>query len=248
MKYVECSFCHRLISANNIQKHLLRHERNPESFKQMQSVNHTELTCIYCGKNNKNKNALAQHECRCPKNPNRIKPNTIAKSHPAWNKGLTKDTDERLAKQGKTYSENCKAGLHKDRRGSNNSSSRQEVRDKISATCLEKSKQGKWHKSIAKNLHYNYNGIDLDGSWELAYAKWLDANNIKWLRPSIRFEYTYDNEVHYYTPDFYLVDTDEYIEIKGYKTKKDSAKWKCFPADKTLKVLFEKDLKELNII
>ena len=46
-------------------------------------------------------------------------------------------------------------------------------------SCLEKSKQGLWHKSLAKDMHYNYKGIDLDGKWELKYAQWLDLNNIK---------------------------------------------------------------------
>ena len=97
-------------------------------------------------------------------------------------------------------------------------------------------------------MHYKYNDIDLDGSWEYKYAIWLDKNNIKWIRPTIRFEYHLDNKIHYYTPDFYLLETDEYIEVKGYKTAKDDAKWAEFPADKKLKILFKKDLKELGII
>jgi hypothetical protein len=37
----------------------------------------------------KNKNSLAQHECRCDKNPNKI-------ATKAWNKGATKETDPRV--------------------------------------------------------------------------------------------------------------------------------------------------------
>ena len=51
------------------------------------------------------------------------------------------------------------------------------------------------------------------------------------------------NSQRYYTPDFYLPDEDIYIEIKGYKTIKDEAKWSQFPIDKRLKVLFDKGIR-----
>lgn len=97
-------------------------------------------------------------------------------------------------------------------------------------------------------MHYNYKGIDLDGTWELEYAKYLDSNNIEWKRPKERFEYIFENKIRHYTPDFYIVQGDTYIEIKGYKTKKDDAKWKQFPKDKRLKVLFKEDLIKIGII
>jgi hypothetical protein len=52
---------------------------------------------------------------------------------------------------------------------------------------------------------------------------------------------------HRYFPDFYLPETEEYIEIKGYKTERDEAKWKYFPKDKKLTILFGTELKELGI-
>lgn len=97
-------------------------------------------------------------------------------------------------------------------------------------------------------MHYNYNGVDLHGKWELNYAKWLDKNQIKWQRCKESFEYVYGDKKRRYTPDFYLIESDEYIEIKGYKTEKDDAKWQHFPKHKVLNVLFEDDLKALNII
>jgi hypothetical protein len=51
-----------------------------------------------------------------------------------------------------------------------------------------------------------------------------------------------------YTPDFYLNAIDTYIEIKGYETDKDRAKWSQIPVDIKFQVLKEKDLKSLNII
>jgi PAB1-binding protein PBP1 len=54
--------------------------------------------------------------------------------------------------------------------------------------------------------------------------------------------------LHEITPDFYLPGTDEFIEIKGYKTEKDTAKWNQFPADKKLTILMHKELKDMQII
>jgi len=46
-------------------------------------------------------------------------------------------------------------------------------------------------------------------SYELRYAKWLDENNIRWKRNLIKFPYKWqDGSLHYYTPDFYLDDTN----------------------------------------
>ena len=96
-------------------------------------------------------------------------------------------------------------------------------------------------------MHYNYKGNDLHGTWELRYAIYLDNNNIRWKRPKDRFLYNYKNKNHYYTPDFYLIDSNEYIEIKGYSNDKDYAKWKQFPKNKKLVILKYEDLLKLGV-
>lgn len=76
MTKVICEICGKEISPNNIKKHLQSHNIHPEYHThKMQHVNHEGLNCIYCGKMCKNKNSLAQHECRCAKNPNKAKTN-----------------------------------------------------------------------------------------------------------------------------------------------------------------------------
>lgn len=207
------------------------------------------LVCQYCGKECKNKNSLSNHERLCKLNPDRQISSFVAfnETKTAWNKGLTKETDERVLKMSLTYKANHEKGLHKDVSGDNNPAHNDEVRNKISKTCLRRSKEGTWHTSLAKNMHYNYNGIDLHGTYELEYAKYLDKNNIQWERCTDRFEYYYKDSYHYYTPDFYLVESGEFIEIKGYATGKDYAKWSQFPKDKKLKVLMKKDLVLLGL-
>lgn len=61
--------------------------------------------------------------------------------------------------------------------------------------------------------------IKVQGTWELEYAKYLNKNNIKWIRSkyiNLKYKLFDDDFWHTYYPDFYLVDTNEYIEIKGY--------------------------------
>ena len=66
--------------------------------------------CKYCGKECKNKNSLAQHEIRCKENPNKIISPICRKGHKSWNKGLTKETDERVKRNGESISNGYKTG------------------------------------------------------------------------------------------------------------------------------------------
>lgn len=48
----------------------------------------------------------------------------------------------------------------------------------------------------------------------------------------------------YIIPDFYLIDEQEYVEVKGFKRRNDSYKWKDFPFK--LKVIFAEDLRKMG--
>jgi hypothetical protein len=86
------------------------------------------------------------------------------------------------------------------------------------------------------------------GNWEVEYAKYLDKNNINWILNKKRFYYKSSELPRgygHYKPDFYLIDEDHYVEIKGYETQLDYDKWKWFPFK--LKILRFKDLKKLGL-
>lgn len=75
----------------------------------------TEYTCQYCSRSCIGKNSLVQHEIRCKQNPNKIKVVSgfikyNKENTGPWNKGLTKETDERVAKGANTLKENYKNG------------------------------------------------------------------------------------------------------------------------------------------
>ena len=117
---------------------------------------------------------------------------------------------------------------------------------KRSQTIMNKVRDGEWHNQhIYKSIH-RYNDINFDSNWEVLYAKYLDENKISWSRPKDRFSYIHEGKNHYYTPDFYLIDTQEYIEIKGYQTSRDISKWKHFPHK--LIIIKYNELKEMKIL
>ena len=243
---IRCEICGETISKNNLKAHLRRHENHPETFKQVYKVDHEGLECKFCKKSCKSLNSLTQHEMRCKENPDKLQHSIQGfnnQGRPAWNKGLDMSTDDRVKKNSESirhfYTTHDGWALGK--------SLTDEHRQKISDTCLRKSSEGTWHTSLAKDHHYSYRGNDLHCKWELEYAKYLDSQGVVWVRCKERFAYTYQDKEHYYTPDFYLPDEDVYVEVKGYRTGKDSAKWKQFPKNKKLRVLQYKELKQLGL-
>ena len=113
----------------------------------------------------------------------------------------------------------------------------------VQKTVSNKVALGEWH--AGKTKKFEYNGIKLDGNWELQYAKFLDKNNVKWMRPTQSFQYEFEGKKHNYFPDFYLTELNEYVEIKGRERPKDIAKQIQFPHKLT--VLRFKDLKLLGL-
>ena len=59
-----------------------------------------------------------------------------------------------------------------------------------------------------------YNSIKLDSSYEVTLAENLDHHGIRWERCS-RFPYHMNDNLHYYTPDFYLPDHNVYLDPKN---------------------------------
>ena len=210
--------------------------------------------CKYCGKECKNKNSLSNHERLCKLNPNRQESPFVKynkeKGKP-WNKGLTKEIDERVKRNGESISNSYKNGSTIAWCQGLTKETDERIRlasDKISSTISEKIKNDAWHNSFGKSKIVSYNDIDFHGRWEVEFAKYLDNLQIDWVRNTDKFEYIFDNKVRYYTPDFYIPNIDLYIEIKGYPTEKDFTKWDSFPSDKKLNIYFGDELFELGII
>jgi hypothetical protein len=202
------------------------------------------LLCKFCTKECKNDNSLRNHERLCKLNPDKqiswletnrasVKSgNNATRAHAAGIPFIT--SAETRAKQSvATKSRSPEWKLEHSKQ--------------VSKTITEKVSQGKWHTSLARRMHIDYNGVDLHGTWEHEYVKFLDDKKILWVRNKDTFPYEFEGKTRRYTPDFYLPDCCTYIEIKGYMTCKDVAKWNQFPSDKKLISLLKKDLIALGV-
>ena len=196
--------------------------------------------CQYCGKECKNLNSLRQHEIRCKSNPNKI---TVISNFVSYNNYRKQNNIP-----GKNHFTKARElGLEIP-------TVTQETRNKISESSrtrlllywanYENRKRASSYMKAAAKKHpesysganvngrtpvIDYNGIKLNGSWEVLVAKVLDEYNIQWNRPTNPFKYEWNNNTHYYYPDFYLPEYDKYIEVKGYERERDICKYKAVP-------------------
>lgn len=208
--------------------------------------------CRFCNQERKNSNSLRNHERLCKVNPERQLTHfhnlEFQKNKDGMGNGVNHYTKaKRLGLEKPIVSEDTRKKLS-DNLLQRTPEWNAENGIRISKAINAKVEAGEWHTSLAKNMHFDYNGIDLHGSWEVKYAMYLDKHCIKWIRNKDSFCYFYDGKERRYTPDFYLVDSNEYIEIKGYETEKDRAKWSQFPVDKKLIILKANDLKIIEVI
>lgn len=102
---------------------------------------------------------------------------------------------------------------------------------------ISESKKGSKNPCFGKKMvhgkriwHFQANGqwIALRSTWEIAYAIWLDAQGIAWEYEAKTFLLS-DGSV--YTPDFYLVASGEFVEVKGWLRGKWLDKYEKFCQD-----------------
>jgi hypothetical protein len=96
---------------------------------------------------------------------------------------------------------------------------------------ISQSKKGKNHPNFGKKCHSHGkrvwykcpNGeiVSMRSNWEASYADWLNQNNINWEYEPKTFE-LHDGSA--YTPDFFLPDKKQYVEVKGWLHETHKAK------------------------
>jgi len=127
------------------------------------------------------------------------------------------------------------------------------TKNKISKTLKTKQinigkKNGMFGKPTPHGKRLSYKNIWMRSSWEIAYAKYLDNQKIKWLYEPKAFDL---NNGYTYRPDFYLPKSDTYIEIKGYWRDKAKMKFNLFKklySKLKIKLIMEEELKWMKII
>ena len=257
MKFEKCNKCNRLIGLNNFNKH---HTVCKGIVKKINHINenwknkNNKYNCPYCGKEY-NKNGISthiwlNHTDDGKSHKNKLKNNIInngGNTGGGWNKGLTKETDERV----KSMSDKLKNGAAAKFYGKNNPATKKKVREILSekrSKYLEEVGNGgykniKWYK--IKNIKGEE--FIVRGSWEKITAEWLNKNNILWIR-KVYLKYNNGEYNKTYTPDFYLPNYDTHIEVKGYFSKKDKEKLGLVKEQNNIKLimLFNKDIQKIK--
>ena len=161
----------------------------------------------------------ASHIKWCTNNPNHSKykeqlktVRESRKGHSSWNKGLTKETDERVRKQAETFTEHLSSGKFRNVWIGRHHS--EETKRKIS----EIGRNNPYQRKCKKTLPYTkLDGtvVNLDSSYERFVAKFLDDHNIEWERTGI-FEWVDSTgKKHHYFPDFYIPKLNIYLDPKN---------------------------------
>ena len=201
------------------------------------------MICKFCNKICKNDNSLHQHEIRCYDNPNKIKTKhsletirKISEKMKLANSNSTrvwkKESREKIGKFSKEF----------------NSTYWTEEKRKEHSNLMKKVVQENPESYSTSNVSgrakiYTHRGIKLKGTWEVRIAEMLDENEIKWTNEIIPIPYFWNNSWHLYFPDFYLIDMDKYIEVKGYQRDRDESKWSY--VKKPLIIIKNSDIKSL---
>lgn len=117
-------------------------------------------------------------------------------------------------------------------------------------TLLQKNSRKNPHCGGETNFkRYKYKNILMDSSWEVELAKWLDHNNIKWIRSRKLLLWWTDkqgNKRRYY-PDFYLPKYDIYLDPKNtYLQQKDQLKLKQVVKENNITLIYGSNEKIYN--
>jgi hypothetical protein len=253
---IECEKCSLKISKSNYKKHINKcnGELNYWSKRKLNLIFvDNGIECNFCKKTSKNPNSKRNHERLCKLNPNRqytyIQTNQEEVLKQKQNSGFCNQYTK-AKKLGLPKPEISEETRKKRSIIGKNRSKEENIKlgEKISKTISLKMLEGTWHTYGTNAKKCYYKGILFDSSWEVKYAQWLDLNNIKWERAKERFPYVFNNYKKNYIPDFFLFETNEYVEIKGLKTLRDEAKWDQFPKEFKLTILMEKDLKNIGVL
>lgn len=162
-------------------------------------------SCKYCGKDFITNRSKGSHEGTCKSNRNLI-PRNYTRSEDYLNR-MRKSNRNRWTEEERRKKSNrmLQAVLdNPDSYSKNNVSGRVKVYEVNSSAGITKVK----------------------GKWELKVAEFLNINKIKWTNNITPFSYFWNEKWHLYFPDFYLIDSDKFIEVKGYRTDRDLEKWK----------------------
>lgn len=183
-------------------------------------VSDIQYECPHC-KVRKSKKGIGTHIWRKHGEGQTHKPFENLERKGAWNKGLTKETDERV----KRNSLNAQLAVKKLR-----SEGVEKVKGKKSEEFLKAlSIRQSLKNSGGKCKWFEVSGQKVQGTWEYKLALKFEELQIQWRKPKVNnevFFYKKDDKTKAYTPDFYLEEVELFLEVKGFWWGNDEEKMK----------------------
>lgn len=239
---IVCDKCNCNISNNNFKIHFEKCNRNPSSYIRKRNNLPICLSNKKTLSNNKNINweeiqeyYNENHTYRDIQKKYKITSSAIAK---AVKQGLlkTRTASESIALRGSLKTPKMTL----------------EMREKISKGMRKAVLEGRQKTlspygsriKIFHHISWLNNEEILHGNWERKVAEFMDNSKINWTKSKKSFTYIFESGEHEYFPDFYLLDYNLYIEVKGQITCKDLEKWKQFP--EKLLILDKYNINKLN--
>lgn len=140
----------------------------------------------------------------------------IGELNPFYGRKHSRKTKDKISNTIKINNKNRSKHFNKDR-----------IHTEESKTNMSLGRMGRknhrFGKQAPKGVSFGIQGVRSDighyvrSTLEANYARYLQYNNIKYLYELQAFLLKVDNREMNYWPDFYLVETDEYVELKNYK-------------------------------
>ena len=197
------------------------------------------MFCRYCNRNANSIKSNQQHEIRCKENPDGAQ---VAPSY-----GMLGKKGANQYTYGSKMSEETKQKISKTTTVCNNKRwSDPENRIKHSESmkkAVENNPESYTSANRGRTKQIIIDGIKFQGKWEVDFYKWAKENNLNPTRPTKGFKYIWNGERTYY-PDFFIKSKNLYVEIKGYETERDRAKWLQFPEN--LCIIKETEIKKIR--
>lgn len=210
------------IYKNDVPSEITKRRRATKARKD-ECIRTNSFACVYCGKNCKLENfklsfmSLSNHESQCPKNPNRIA-----------NRKITEESRRKWRESGRRQTW---------------SSERREKHSKSMKLAVENYLESYTSSNRGRVKQIEIDNLKLHGNWEVEFYTWAKNVGLNPERCMKSFPYEWNGTRAYY-PDFYIPSLSLYVEIKGYETEQDRAKWQHFP--EKLIVLKKKEIEQIK--
>lgn len=178
------------------------------------------MKCHFCTKTYENKIGFSNHVRRCPKNPHRIL--------------------EIITPEGK---EKIKAHLIKMNEGRWKDPKNRQKHSEIMKKVVLQNPESYTSSNRGRTKQIVLDGIKFQGQWEVDFYLWAKESGLSPERPKESFQYEWHG-IRWYHPDFYIPSLNLYVEVKGYETERDQAKWVAFP--KKLRIIKAAEIKKIR--